>query len=757
MVGSGTREIVATSTVAVLAMLVFGLPREVGGDGRPKGLPTKSALDSKSHNNAAIQTKPVLEVRDVPGVDCTGATDSADALNALTGHFPRTDNTISGRTLAFDGCPSIKLSNTWLIKNHAGFIIDGFTRSGAASKGILITWDGPASGVMIDMEYVDGFIVRGLNIQGAAKGGVGIQVDKNGAGGIWNTTDGIFANNTYQGASRNWIGISISPVSGDNVEDMRVEDSAFYCNAPASTTAGVGVMIGDSANAKNEIIKHIYVTNCWYGVWKKNGSFQVRESEFTGNGGTCGSGGGADIRDDVNSDVDIIDGNLDENSTQGLNEGDDRGGGYSHPVIVRGNHAAPAGCANLAKYWYNTAAGTIWIFEGDSWDADPRLLKVIGTSHNGSGTIYTRGLIYPNSKFIPWWTNNSTAIADDLKIMDDKLMVYAAKSSAIPSVGNNYPSPYLVLRGYLNGSTSTPDDFALQDIPASGGSTGGGTFLIKHQQGATGTEMFGWDGSYPGINIDMIPTPSAPAVGNVGSNGTSRYVYAVVAFGPSGNTAGSSTSTTSTGAATLSSTNYNQLQWYPVAGATKYCVWRTASSGSPSSTGNIGCISSLQVKNQGSAVVSFNYTTNMGGVTNPYRFNDIGLAADSSSLPRSNTTGALSLPGQITSTLPTGIAPLSIASSTPVSNLTLTAHPQVYDAGVFTTAEKIYVNSQALNEGAAVHTFATGFRFISSRTFGCICTDQTAANACRAVPASATEVTLAGTGSDILWLQCTGH
>jgi hypothetical protein len=107
---------------------------------------------------------------------------------------------------------------------------------------------------MIDMEYVDGFIVRGLNIQGSTTRGIGIQVDKNGAGGIWNTTDGIFANNTYQGASRNWIGISISPVSGDNVQDMRVEDPAFYCNAPATTTAAVGVMIGDSANAKNEII-----------------------------------------------------------------------------------------------------------------------------------------------------------------------------------------------------------------------------------------------------------------------------------------------------------------------------------------------------------------------------------------------------------------------------------------------------------------------------------------------------------------------
>jgi hypothetical protein len=329
------------------------------------------ALASNGANTAAIQTSSVLDARDVSGVDCTGVSDSASALNALTGSFPRTDNTISGRTLSFGGCTSIKLSNTWLIKNQAGFIIDGFTRSGAAGKGVHIIWAGPESGVMIDMEYVDGFQVRGLFVDGSTDGGVGIQIDKNGSGGIWNTTDGRLTDNTFRGNATNWVGVSISPVSYVNVEDMRIEDSAFYCNASAGKTAAVGIMIGNSANAKNEIIHHINVTNCFYGIWKKSGSFQVRESEFTGNGGTCGSGTGADIRDDLNTDVDIIDGNLDENGTQGINENNDSGGGgYNYPVIVRGNHSAPAGCKNTNKYWYNTAAGVAWIFDGDSWDAD---------------------------------------------------------------------------------------------------------------------------------------------------------------------------------------------------------------------------------------------------------------------------------------------------------------------------------------------------------------------------------------------------
>lgn len=139
------------------------------------------------------------------------------------------------------------------------------------------------------------------------------------------------------------------------------------------------------------------------------------------------------------------------------------------------------------------------------------------------------------------------------------------------------------------------------------------------------------------------------------------------------------------------------------------------------------------------------------GITNRYSFYSAG-ATDTMFL-----AGLLNIGGQFTSTLATGTAPFSITSTTPVANLTASNHPQVYEAGVLTTAEKIYTNTQALTTGAATHTFANSFTYTSSSTFGCTCTDQTAANACKAVPASATTVTLAGTGSDTLWLSCSGH
>jgi hypothetical protein len=648
----------------------------------------------------------------------------------------------------------IKLSSTWLIKNQAGFIIEGLTRGGAAGKSPTFTWTGAASGTMIDMEYVDSFTVHGISLAGGTNGGIGIKVDKNGAGGIWNTTDGRFVDDTFNGAATNWVGLSISPVSGNNVERMLVENSAFYCGAPVSTTAGTGVLIGPSANAKSEAILHSSFTQCFNAIYQKNGSMLVSDNEFELNGGTCGTGSGADIRIDTTTDVDILENNVGENDTQFLNTNNDSSSsGPGFPVIIKGNHWGTAGCTNTAHYFIDTPTGTIWDVEDNGWDADAGITKLIGTANNGNGaTIYTKGNVWPNLAFNKWWTNFDVANSDDLKILDDRMMV----SPVYSGTGPDFSSAFLDFRGYVSNGSALPDDFILQNIPAGGLTNQGGTFLIKHQQGATGTEIFGWDGSYGDIKIAAIPTPAILSVSQGGTPASTSYTYAIVAYGPQGNTAGSATVNTATGAATLNRRNFNLIQWYPVAGATKYCIWKTASSGSPSSTGNIGCTSALQFKTN-SSIPTFGYTINAGLFTSAYKFSDTGRAGDSASLPGTNTTGTLSLPGQITSTLATGTAPLSVTSTTPVSNLTLKNHPQVYESGLLTTSEKIYTNTQALAGGTATHTFANSFTFAGSQTFGCMCTDQTAVNACRAVPASATTVTLAGTGSDVLWLECVGR
>lgn len=117
--------------------------------------------------------------------------------------------------------------------------------------------------------------------------------------------------------------------------------------------------------------------------------------------------------------------------------------------------------------------------------------------------------------------------------------------------------------------------------------------------------------------LRRLSTPSAPTVSVQGSTGSTAYTYLVVARSADGNTTvGSSITTVTTGNAVLSSSNHNRITPVAVTGATSYDIYRTASGGTPSSTGKIG------------------------NITSGY-LNDNGLVGDSSTPPLINTTGNL--------------------------------------------------------------------------------------------------------------------
>jgi hypothetical protein len=121
-----------------------------------------------------------------------------------------------------------------------------------------------------------------------------------------------------------------------------------------------------------------------------------------------------------------------------------------------------------------------------------------------------------------------------------------------------------------------------------------------------------------------IGDPAQPtSVTNAGTTGTTAYGYEVVAAVGCCTTAASPEKQTATGNATLTTTNYNTVNWAPVAatttGAVTYDVYRTTSAGTPSSLGLIGT-----------------------GVTcsTSCSFNDTGIAASASATPPSvNATG----------------------------------------------------------------------------------------------------------------------
>lgn len=133
---------------------------------------------------------------------------------------------------------------------------------------------------------------------------------------------------------------------------------------------------------------------------------------------------------------------------------------------------------------------------------------------------------------------------------------------------------------------------------------------VNQTAGATGAISSG------ALTTAAIATPSL-SVSNQGTPGTTHYTYEIAAvYGYQLSASGAIQTTT--GAATLNGTNFNRITITPVANAAAYNIYRTASSGTPSSTGLIG-------------------TATAEATT----FDDTGLAGDNKTPPvaSSNTTG----------------------------------------------------------------------------------------------------------------------
>jgi hypothetical protein len=93
------------------------------------------------------------------------------------------------------------------------------------------------------------------------------------------------------------------------------------------------------------------------------------------------------------------------------------------------------------------------------------------------------------------------------------------------------------------------------------------------------------------VFVPTLTAPSAPTVVQVSgaTAGTTSYTYKITAVGPNGVYSAESTGTAlSTSAAILSPTQGNKITWTAVTGAQYYVIDRSASAGTPSSTGTIG-------------------------------------------------------------------------------------------------------------------------------------------------------------------------
>jgi hypothetical protein len=233
-----------------------------------------------------IKNLPFIDVRTI-GVDCTFVNDSSAALNALT----TVNDSLDGKFLMFPSGCHVRLASTWTIKNQSAFRIGGLASAGNnggfGAKVPTLTWVGAPGGTMIDMEYVDGFNLQNMGVDGGGIAGIGINVDKTGGGGVVNTTDGIFDRllvhaGEQGGSNSTWVGMKFSAVSGSNVEDMRITNSTFYCgNLPTSGVAAI--QIASSFNAKGYTIDHNFIHNCTNGVRQDQGHATIQFNEVGNN------------------------------------------------------------------------------------------------------------------------------------------------------------------------------------------------------------------------------------------------------------------------------------------------------------------------------------------------------------------------------------------------------------------------------------------------------------------------------------------
>lgn len=117
--------------------------------------------------------------------------------------------------------------------------------------------------------------------------------------------------------------------------------------------------------------------------------------------------------------------------------------------------------------------------------------------------------------------------------------------------------------------------------------------------------------------LPSLATPALPTITPTGTTGAAAWSYKIEALNANQTSIASAAGSTSTGNATLSSTNYNRVTWVAITGATAYRIYRTVVASSPVTTGMIAIVGASALQ-----------------------FDDTGMAGDLSVAPSTATGGS---------------------------------------------------------------------------------------------------------------------
>lgn len=466
--------------------------------------------------------------------------------------------------------PGAKITNIKVI-NFKTYGIYAYASSNNTISDNFIQGSGDAG--VVFSQLAKNNIVSGNTIEGNADVGIYIAVNSDS-----NTiTNNIIRSNTASGI------------------DVR-SASAIISNNTISDNGNYGIM---ALTATNGVFTNNLITgNTSVGIYLSGSYGTVNSNVISSN-----SGGGIYI---FQSNYIVIDGNkISTNTGRGVDLSDVTYVSVTSNIIVD-NTTQGLGASSLYNTDYSNISGNTFANNGASG-----AYSAINLSSGNDPTS------------LPGGTSNT---------ITNNLITDTAGTGYAILIGQWMTNTYLSNNKYSGTGASSISDSGVNTSYVNQVNSSG-DIINRGQNGLavgrlTATSTLSIQGSYVS---SALSSPAAPTVTNVGTAGSTSYTYAISAYDGVGETQISSTTTTATGNATLNGTNYNRVSWTRVGGAVSYKIYRTASSGTPSSTGLIGTVASS---------------------SSTMLLNDTGLAG-SGSTPAANTTGGMTLVGALQGTTAT--------------------------------------------------------------------------------------------------------
>jgi hypothetical protein len=273
-----------------------GAPASSGSSSVPAGVTQGSQLVSNGSGQPPLyQLKPVIDVRDTAGVDCTGATDSSTALNTLF------TNISGSKVIIPNGC-TLQAASQIVIFGQTNFLIEGQGFQPNQGGAPFIFGCSGSAGPVLLINRSSYFSVRNFGVYakgtGCSSSFTGsIQWNNLGPGGKVSTYanfEGMALTTTTSGtAIANYIGFQVGDGTTQNLEQASFQNNYIQCQN-SSNSYGIfmnGQFADDSSAVNNRI------NNCFQALRDSKGTLKLIERNHMGGNGNFSVFGvnGADI------------------------------------------------------------------------------------------------------------------------------------------------------------------------------------------------------------------------------------------------------------------------------------------------------------------------------------------------------------------------------------------------------------------------------------------------------------------------------